>query len=303
MTKAILANTATDLAGGLGQDGRGGAVRAAPNTEQGWGRVNVGTLLDDTPRVFHDQDDNLLDGTGDSVLRMYDVGSSSDPVKVTLAWTDAPGMVGANAYVNNLDLVVDAGGRTYKGNVFAGGRSVAGATPIRATTSRASTCPRASTARRRQGDRDQHRRQRDAGTPATLRTRTSPLSCRTRPRLRATRRCCGTKRPGCAPMRPASSQESSSSSTRWSSMPATRPATGVSGILSGDDLTLSQDSSDWLKSPRTGPSRTSRRSAERSTTTCPAVPDWTRVLTLERGWPFARCVSSRCLPELRRRRP
>ncbi len=122
MTKAILANTATDIAGG--QDGRGGPVRSAPNPEQGWGRVNVGTLLDDPPRVFHDQGDNLLGASGESVLRTYAVEDSSRQVKVTLAWTDAPGMVGASAYVNNLDLVVAAGGRTYKGNAFAAGRSL-----------------------------------------------------------------------------------------------------------------------------------------------------------------------------------
>ena len=49
---------------------------------------------------------------------------------MTLAWTDAPGPVGdnTNAYVNNLDLVVEAGGKTYKGNVFGNGTSVAGGT-------------------------------------------------------------------------------------------------------------------------------------------------------------------------------
>ena len=49
---------------------------------------------------------------------------------MTLAWTDAPGPVGDNtdAYVNNLDLVVEAGGKTYKGNVFGNGTSVTGGT-------------------------------------------------------------------------------------------------------------------------------------------------------------------------------
>ena len=60
------------------------------------------------------------------------VANPALPLKVTLAWTDAPGPVGpsAGAYVNNLDLVVEAGGRTYKGNVFGTntGLSVAGGT-------------------------------------------------------------------------------------------------------------------------------------------------------------------------------
>ena len=47
-------------------------------------------------------------------------------MKVTLAWTDAPGTSTANPVVNDLDLVVDAGGRTYKGNVFGGAFSRTG---------------------------------------------------------------------------------------------------------------------------------------------------------------------------------
>jgi subtilisin-like proprotein convertase family protein len=47
------------------------------------------------------------------------VQDPAKPVKVTLAWTDVPGPTSGSPVVNDLDLVVDAGGRTYKGNVFA----------------------------------------------------------------------------------------------------------------------------------------------------------------------------------------
>ena len=51
----------------------------------------------------------------------------SNRVKVTLVWTDAPGTVGPNAtLVNDLDLVVSAGGRRYLGNVLTGGTSRVG---------------------------------------------------------------------------------------------------------------------------------------------------------------------------------
>ena len=37
-----------------------------------------------------------------------------------------PGPTTGNAFVNDLDLTVHAGGHTYLGNVFAGGRSITG---------------------------------------------------------------------------------------------------------------------------------------------------------------------------------
>ena len=48
-------------------------------------------------------------------------------MRVTLVWTDAPGPVAPGpTLVNNLDLVVSAGGRRYLGNVLSGGTSRVG---------------------------------------------------------------------------------------------------------------------------------------------------------------------------------
>jgi subtilisin-like proprotein convertase family protein len=125
LTKAILVNTASDLVGG--EDGKGGAMANVPNTDQGWGRVHMGRVLDSTVRAYHDQAPaDLLGASGESVTRAYQVADPAKPVKVTLAFTDAPGPTTGNAFVNDLDLVVDAGGRTFKGNVFAGGLSRTG---------------------------------------------------------------------------------------------------------------------------------------------------------------------------------
>jgi subtilisin-like proprotein convertase family protein len=86
----------------------------------------LGAALDNTPaRQYLDQTD-ILTGTDDRFVRSYAIPDSGRPLKVTLAWTDAPGMVDTDAFVNDLDLVVRQGGRTYKGNVFAGGRSITG---------------------------------------------------------------------------------------------------------------------------------------------------------------------------------
>ena len=52
MTKAILTNAASDLAGQT--NGKGDPIAPGPNNDQGWGRVNVGAALDDTERVYRD---------------------------------------------------------------------------------------------------------------------------------------------------------------------------------------------------------------------------------------------------------
>jgi subtilisin-like proprotein convertase family protein len=123
LTKAIMVNTATDLVGG--EDGRGDEVGPAPNVDQGWGRPHLGAVLDGTQRSYVDQT-SVLGNTGARFARSYAVADSTRPLKVTVAWTDAPGMVSTEAFVNDLDLVVRQGGRTYKGNVLAGGRSITG---------------------------------------------------------------------------------------------------------------------------------------------------------------------------------
>ena len=124
MTKAMLVNAATDLDGG--DSGKGSQIPSAPNTDEGWGRVNVGAALDDTQRTYVDQD-TVLDAAGQSFLRSYSVPDTSRPVRVALAWTDPPpATVTGNAFVNDLDLEVSAGGRTYRGNWLAGGLSVPG---------------------------------------------------------------------------------------------------------------------------------------------------------------------------------
>ena len=119
LTKAILINTATDLVSG-------------PDTDQGWGRVNTGTALDDSSsRNYYDQDaaGGVLTNVADSTVRAFTAPNPSQPVKVTLVWTDPPGATTGNSWVNNLDLKVVAGGRSYLGNVFGGGSSRTGGDP------------------------------------------------------------------------------------------------------------------------------------------------------------------------------
>ena len=124
MTKAVLVNTAVDIAGG--DSGKGSTIPSAPNSDQGWGRVSLGAALDGTQREYVDQE-TALNAAGQSFLRSYSVGDGSKPVRVTLAWTDPPpATVTGNAFVNDLDLEVSVGGRTYRGNWLADGMSLAG---------------------------------------------------------------------------------------------------------------------------------------------------------------------------------
>ena len=123
MTKALMANTATDLAGG--DDGAGAANGSIPTQTQGWGRINLGNVLDGTSRQVVDQK-RTFTATGSALTYYFNAASAAKPLKVTLAWSDAVGPTSGNSFVNDLDLVVTAGGRTYKGNVLSGGRSVTG---------------------------------------------------------------------------------------------------------------------------------------------------------------------------------
>jgi len=161
MTKAILVNTATDIAGG--DSGKGALTESAPNTDEGWGRVNLGAVLDSTPRDFVDQSQIVSSTGGSTPVRTYAVDDPNRPVKVTLAWTDPPGMVGRGGLVNDLDLVVEAGGRTYGGNVFAGGASRAGGPADRRNNVEERLPPiRHERARRGASGRGEHRRRRRA---------------------------------------------------------------------------------------------------------------------------------------------
>jgi subtilase family protein/Big-like domain-containing protein len=126
MIRATLANTATDMAGG--DDGAGGTLEPIPNPIQGWGSVNLSTLFDMEIRdlTAFDQE-HLFTASGQVWEEMISVSDSGQPLKITLAWTDAPASPGANpTLVNDLHLVVTNGTDTWRGNQFSGGFSQTG---------------------------------------------------------------------------------------------------------------------------------------------------------------------------------
>lgn len=119
MLKAYMLNSTRYLTGLSAND-------TLPSPTQGWGDVYMKQAFDSTPKQFYDQQ-TLFTATGQTFQKAITVADPTKPVRITLAWSDAPGATTGGAYVNNLNLEV-AGSQTYKGNVFASGGSITGGT-------------------------------------------------------------------------------------------------------------------------------------------------------------------------------
>jgi Subtilase family len=118
LIKAILLNTTTYMTG----ERAGGDL---PQARQGWGLLNLGRVFDNTPKFYVNQTETFTD-SGQQFLVTGEVKDSSQPFRVTLAWSDAPGFSGAAPWVNNLDLEVTINGQVYRGNNFSGQESKPG---------------------------------------------------------------------------------------------------------------------------------------------------------------------------------
>jgi len=118
MVKAYLTNSASYMTGVMAGD-------SLPGANQGWGLMSLGRALDGVPRTLVDQD-QVLANTGQVFTVQGRIADPTKPLRVTLAWTDAPGNPLASPLVNDLDLQVDVGGKTYLGNQFSGAVSVEG---------------------------------------------------------------------------------------------------------------------------------------------------------------------------------
>lgn len=116
MAKALLVNGAVDMGN-----------PDIPNNNEGWGRIDITRVIQPGVAVHPFDQRTRLTDTGQQWQTILTVDDPAKPLKVTLAWSDAPGAAGANpALVNNLDLTVVHDGQTYRGNVFAAGWSTTG---------------------------------------------------------------------------------------------------------------------------------------------------------------------------------
>ena len=124
MTKAYLTNSASYLNG----TNAGGNL---PAERQGWGLLDLSRAFDDTRRLLIDQTE-LLTESGQVFQVRGSVADTSRPLRITLAWTDAPGMILASPWVNDLDLEVSINGTSlYRGNNFNGAYSATDGEPDR----------------------------------------------------------------------------------------------------------------------------------------------------------------------------
>jgi len=99
-----------------------------PSNSQGYGMPNLSDMFSDTPKVMIDQSE-VFDSSGETRTYTWGVVDPAKPVRVALAWTDAPGALGTSPQVNNLDLKVEIGGQTYLGNHFDHQFSITGGSP------------------------------------------------------------------------------------------------------------------------------------------------------------------------------
>ena len=88
-----------------------------PSNNQGYGMPNMTDMFSATPKVLLDQSE-VFDNTGETRTYTWGIADPTQPVRITMAYTDAPGALGTSPQVNNLDLKVEVGGQTYLGNHF-----------------------------------------------------------------------------------------------------------------------------------------------------------------------------------------
>ncbi|MFM2082520.1 MAG: hypothetical protein RL380_1211 [Verrucomicrobiota bacterium] len=117
LTKGFLMNAGRYMTGG---NVTGDSL---PSYYQGMGEVNLGNAFDGITRIIRDQVD-VFTNSGATRVITGSISDSTKPLRITLAWTDAPGSTSGNAYKNDLDLIVTLGGQTYYGNWMAGTNAV-----------------------------------------------------------------------------------------------------------------------------------------------------------------------------------
>ncbi|MBS0486726.1 MAG: S8 family serine peptidase, partial [Proteobacteria bacterium] len=109
MTKAFLTNAAHYMNGS-------GANDTLPSNNQGLGLMDLDRSFDSVSRILSDEEGaRLFTATGQIQVLTGAVVDATQPLRISLAWTDQPGPTSGAAWVNNLDLTVTVNGSEYKG--------------------------------------------------------------------------------------------------------------------------------------------------------------------------------------------
>jgi len=131
LVKAAFLAVTHDLAGF--SDADGGTLGHPFDAKQGWGRMDLEAVLVPEVQVLYRDVPVVLDDTGEFWGVRKAAADRSEPIRIMLVWTDAPGHgLGSTtpAWNNDLDLEVEVGGQLFSGNDFdpATGWSVPGGT-------------------------------------------------------------------------------------------------------------------------------------------------------------------------------
>lgn len=119
LVKAAFLPVAHDLAGH--HDADGGILGHPFDSKQGWGRLDAAAVLNPEAAAIYIDGPVILGETGEVWQKGLDAADLARAVRIMLVWTDAHGHgLGGDtpAWNNDLDLLVEAGGQTYRGNVF-----------------------------------------------------------------------------------------------------------------------------------------------------------------------------------------
>jgi hypothetical protein len=113
MTKAMLINSAWDIAGGKRRLQGGGStiIGHIPSpADQGWGKADLGRAFPSQGNYFDLDQTWLFTTSGSNVWsRVFSVRDATKPVYITLVWTDAAGFGGSGfALKNDLDVYAEA---------------------------------------------------------------------------------------------------------------------------------------------------------------------------------------------------
>lgn len=119
LVKAAFTAVAKDLSGFNDADGR--VMGHRPDRFQGYGRLDLDAVANPADPVLYFDQSEVFTAAGENWTRQVTPADPSRPLRIMLAWTDAKGhgLGGTSpAWVNNLDLVVDSAGTSYRGNVI-----------------------------------------------------------------------------------------------------------------------------------------------------------------------------------------
>jgi hypothetical protein len=121
LIKASFLAVARSLAGNLDADGY--PLGQPFDSKQGWGRMDLAAVVAPPRPVLYFDNPVVFNNTGEQWTTSVHASDPSQPIRIMLAWTDAPGhgLGGSTpAWNNNLDLEVQEGANVYRGNAFDG---------------------------------------------------------------------------------------------------------------------------------------------------------------------------------------